>query len=95
MRFADFFNIQASPVVWHIHMVFATVLFLGLVFFIIWAVKVLDKKQLKKWTVWLLVIGIIGAALTCPWGLGRWYGDREGSMFNYMFGNDWDGDVVE
>ena len=36
--------------------------FLGLVLFVVWAVKALDKKQLKQWVVWLLVVGLVGMA---------------------------------
>lgn len=36
---------------------------IGLIFFVVWALRALDKKQLKKWAVWLLVIGLVGTLL--------------------------------
>lgn len=34
--------------------------FLGIVLFVVWAVKALDKKQLKKLVTWLLAVGLVG-----------------------------------
>ena len=39
---------------------FCLAFFLGVVFFIVWVVRTLDKKQLKKWVIGLLVVGLLG-----------------------------------
>ncbi len=38
-------------------------LLLGVILFVVWASK-LDKKALKKWVVGLLVLGLLGTALS-------------------------------
>ena len=43
--------------------VFGVVLLIGLIFFVVWALRALDKKQLKKWAIWFLVIGFVGTIL--------------------------------
>ena len=55
---------------WHLHCLFGFALFLGVVLFVVWAVR-LKSKQLIKWVVWLLVVGAVGMLLTA--GLG-WKG---------------------
>lgn len=42
---------------------FGLVLLLGVIFFLVWAFRTLDKKQLKNWTVGLLVVGFVGLIL--------------------------------
>lgn len=37
--------------------------FLGVILFLVWAVRTLDKKQLKKWVVGLLVVGLLGVVI--------------------------------
>ena len=56
----------------HLHFIFGGVLILGLIFLVIWANKVLDKKDLKTWTIWLIVIGLVGTLLTGHWGMNGW-----------------------
>jgi len=51
-----------------LHMVFAMMCFLGVVLFLIWAFRVLDKKKMFSWAVWLLVIGVLGTLLTAELG---------------------------
>jgi len=58
----------------HLHMVFATAIFVGLVFFFVYAIKFMKKDALKKWLMWLLIVGLVGALLTC--GLG-WKGMKK------------------
>ena len=52
----------------HVHMVFGLFFFVGLILFTIWAVQNLKGGDLKKWVVWLLVIGVLGWLLTAPMG---------------------------
>ena len=42
---------------------FGLALTLGILFFIFWAYKALDKKALKKWALWLFVVGLVGLLL--------------------------------
>lgn len=37
---------------------------LGLVFLVIWAARVMDKKALTKWTIILLTAGIVGGIIS-------------------------------
>ena len=50
------------------HKLFILAFLLGLLFFIVWALRNLKKDQLKKWAVTLLVIGILGCLLTTLFG---------------------------
>ena len=43
---------------------FCLIFALGIVLFIVWAVKVLDKKRLHKWVVSFLVVGLLGMVLS-------------------------------
>lgn len=52
----------------HIHSVFAVMTFLGIVLFLIWAFRVLDKKKMFTWAISLLAIGLVGAVLTSEMG---------------------------
>ncbi|MDP2642975.1 MAG: hypothetical protein Q8P62_03990 [Candidatus Peregrinibacteria bacterium] len=67
-----------------IHMLFAVITFLGVVLFLIWAFRVLDKKKMFSWAVWLLALGILGALLTAEMGgasfgkVGSVWGNRCG-----------------
>ncbi len=67
---------------WNLHLVFGVVLFLAVVFLIVWAVKFMEKKELKDWTLWLAVIGILGVLLTAGWG---WKGMQ--SMMGGKYGS--------
>ncbi|MBI4231595.1 hypothetical protein HY605_00060 [Candidatus Peregrinibacteria bacterium] len=86
---------------WHFHMLFGTVLFVGVVFLFIWAIKSFDKKQLKKWTTWLLVIGILGTLLTGQLGFRGWknmmdWDGKDKNPMQELFDNeDEDGDEAE
>lgn len=71
----------------HLHMVFATALFVGLVFFFVYAIKFMKKDDMKKWLMWLLIVGLIGSLLTC--GLG-WKGMKQ---FRDDFGPRWGAQV--
>ena len=39
---------------------FSLVFLLGIILFLVWAIRTLDKKQLKKWVIGLVVVGLIG-----------------------------------
>lgn len=58
----------------HLHMVFGVMAIVGLILFIYWSVKHLNKKQLARLTALLLVIGIIGMLLTATFGWRNWQG---------------------
>jgi len=52
------------PAVLCAHMFFAGIFLLGIVFLLIWAIRLMDKNQLRMWTRWLLIVGIVGGLLT-------------------------------
>ncbi|MFA6917544.1 MAG: hypothetical protein WC285_01755 [Candidatus Gracilibacteria bacterium] len=52
------------PVAFGLHMFFMAVLLLGIIFLLIWAIRLMDKNQLRMWTKWLLVVGVVGCLLT-------------------------------
>lgn len=60
-----------------VHMLFAIMTFLGVVLFLIWAFRVLDKKKMFTWAVSLLVIGLLGALFTAEMG-GAGFGQMRG-----------------
>lgn len=76
------FYSSSSPLAigWCLHAGFVIASLVGVVLFIIWAMK-LKQDQLKQWIIWLLVIGTIGGLLTAPFSFMGWRG---------MMGN-WDG----
>ncbi len=39
---------------------FCLTFFLGIILFMVWAIRTLNKKQLKKWVVGMLLIGLVG-----------------------------------
>ncbi|MBU2213561.1 hypothetical protein KKC44_02040 [Patescibacteria group bacterium] len=67
------------------HMLFMTVLVLGIIFFIVWASKNLSKDKLKMLWVWLIGIGIIGCLLTSVGSRnqGRFYKEIRAPQGNY------------
>jgi len=71
---------------------------LGIVFLIIWAVRVLDKKQLKKWVVTLLAVGLLGMLLSSALMFtgGNWDRDgkglKDGESWGLFGGCRWDDD---
>lgn len=66
---------------WHIHGFFGLMSLIGAILLIILAVRTMDKKELRTWTIWLIAIGIIGTILTSSWGF---YGSSE--LFGGMMG---------
>ena len=60
-----------------LHMIFGVMTLLGVVLFLIWAFRVLDKKKMFSWAVWLLALGILGALLTAEMG-GAGFGKMKG-----------------
>ncbi len=61
-----------------LHKLFALAFLLGLLFFIVWALRNLKKNDLKKWAVTLLVIGILGCLTTMLFGGFKGYKDGKG-----------------
>lgn len=57
---------------WHIHIIFGGTLLVGAILLIIWAAKFMSKKALQNWTIWLIVIGVIGVLLTAGLGFNGW-----------------------
>lgn len=53
---------------------------LGLVLFVVWAVKALNKKELKKLVTWLLAVGLVGMILSglLVWKAMPFYKDGKG-----------------
>lgn len=52
---------------------FGLVFFLGLIFFVVWALRTLDKKQLKKYAIWFLAVGLVGSLLFSFVGHKKFY----------------------
>lgn len=55
---------------------------LAIIFLIMWAYKALDKKELKRWTQWLFIVGIIGCLVTAAgmfMGVRGSFGDDDGN----------------
>ncbi|OGJ42627.1 hypothetical protein A3B60_02505 [Candidatus Peregrinibacteria bacterium RIFCSPLOWO2_01_FULL_39_12] len=74
-------SLYGSAFWWNFHLVFGVIIFLAVVFLVVWAIKFMKEKELKDWTLWLAVIGIIGVLLTAGWG---WKGMR--SMMGGTYG---------
>lgn len=57
---------------------FYLVLLLGIILFLVWAIRTLDKKQLKKWVIGLVVVGLVGivGSSLLMMKFGKW--DKEG-----------------
>lgn len=55
----------------HFHMMFMLSLLLGLILFMVWAIRDLKAKKLVKLFIWMLAVGVIGSIITAyflPWG---------------------------
>ncbi len=70
MMSAQFFGSVAFG--WYLHCFFATLLFIGIVLLIVWMVKNLNKKDLFRWVVVLLVLGVLGTVLTMNASFSGW-----------------------
>jgi len=70
------------------HAFFTLVFALGVLFLLIWGIKAMDKNQLRKWTKWLLIVGIVGCLLTFVVGFFMMQGGIKDGSFdpNKMFG---------
>lgn len=62
-----------SPIAlgWCLHAGFVITSFVGGILFICWAMK-LKPDQLKKWVMWLLIVGILGSLLTASYSYMGW-----------------------
>ena len=56
---------------------FILVFLVGIILFIVWAVKTLDKKQLKKWVISLLIVGALGMLISSFFGFKSWKKDTD------------------
>ncbi len=61
-----------------LHMVLGLLTGVGIVFLIIWAAKTLPVKKLKKFGVWFVIIGIVGAVLLGGGGYKGKFGGMHG-----------------
>jgi hypothetical protein len=82
----------------HLHWFFGAFAIVGFILLTVWALKNLSGEKLKSFTMWILVIGIIGTLLTAPfaakgiqWMVGAWHGNygmkhsmMNGSMMQMM-----------
>ncbi len=60
----------ASFAFWfYVHKIFLLASLVGVILFVVWAVKNVPKDQLKKLSLWLIVLGLLGALLTAPVGM--------------------------
>ncbi|MDD5026048.1 MAG: hypothetical protein PHH13_01585 [Candidatus Peribacteraceae bacterium] len=78
-----------------IHFFFGVVALTGLVLFIVWASKNLKKESLKTLSIWLIVLGILGALLTFPMtagGLRTMFSARSLGGPGWMMNRDLDDD---
>ena len=60
-----------------LHKVSATLILLGLLFIVIWVIKNVHKDKLKKLSITLLVIGVLGAILASLIGGGGYLGHKK------------------
>lgn len=61
-------NFLSFALVAGLHKLFALSFLLGLIFFVVWALRSLKKDQLKKLSIILLAIGIVGCLLIMAFG---------------------------
>ena len=60
-------NTFASQAVWfHVHVIFAVVAIVGVIFLVVWALKNLKKDGLLGASIILIILGIIGILMTAP-----------------------------
>lgn len=62
-------NLSAWAAGFHAHLFFVLLILVGAIFFVVWALRTLDKKSLMQWAVILIVIGLLGTLLTSSFGL--------------------------
>jgi len=80
---------------WCLHAGFVIASIVGVILFIVWAMK-LKPDQLKKWVMWLLIVGTIGGLVTAQFSFMGWrsmmggagYTNSDGTWNNMM---NWDG----
>ncbi len=64
---------------------FCLLFLLGIILFLVWAIRTLDKKQLKKWVIGLLVVGLLGMAGSSLFmvKMDKW--DKDGEWWKLKF----------
>lgn len=63
---------------WHLHMFFGLAAIVGFILLTAWAWKELKGKELKKWALILVTVGVIGSVLTAGFGKAGWNSMWEG-----------------
>ena len=72
-------NFSLFALAFGLHKLFALAFLLGLIFFVVWVLRNLKKDQLKKLSITLLVVGIVGCLLLSLGGFGyKGYGHKMG-----------------
>ena len=65
-----------------LHFVFGSLFVVGLVLFILWAAKNLNGEKLKRLSMWLVVIGIVGSIVSAS--CAKKYGMQRMQMHQQM-----------
>lgn len=58
------FNTSLFPVIWALHILGSLACFVGIIFLLTWAIKTLSNATLKKWGMWLAIVGLILCGIT-------------------------------
>lgn len=79
----------------NLHCLFGLMVIVGVIMFVVWAVKNLSKGDLKKWSIGLVIVGVLGVLLTSGIATRGMYsmmsGLKNGTVdWNQMM--DWDDD---
>ncbi len=82
-------GIGFTPFNWFIHVFFLIVFLVGLVLFIVWAVRTIKKDKLLPWAIGLLILGILGGSFTMQWGMmNSWNNVNWQNMAQHMRDED-------
>ncbi|TSC78787.1 MAG: hypothetical protein G01um101425_946 [Candidatus Peregrinibacteria bacterium Gr01-1014_25] len=50
----------------HLHWFFGVAALLGVILFLVWAIRTLNGPGMKRWALWFMIIGVIGSLVTAP-----------------------------
>ncbi|MGE3278234.1 MAG: hypothetical protein AB7J40_00210 [Candidatus Altimarinota bacterium] len=64
-------SFSLAPAAMHLHLIFVGITLVGGILFLSWALK-MKVDELKRWTLWLLVVGILGVLLTSAFSGFGW-----------------------
>jgi len=74
----DSFSLSSADVLaFGLHKISAVLILLGLLFIIVWVIKNVHKDKLKKLSITLLVIGVVGCLLVGLLGGGGYKGHKK------------------